>query len=294
MAVPALRRLRRPQGLRPARRGQQAALPGGRDPDHDAHQRDQHPGAGSCRPPAPASQQTRLQQAKDALPNAQAQLAAAQGEENSLLDNFQVTNSVTNGLLIRLEALDQLSAKGGSLSLVRWLLFLLFLVIEILPVSVKLMQQPGLYEQILETADRTSSAGPSGSCAAGGRDAAAGRPEGSEQDLRPSAGTADSTSRPPAGTCPTGSSCGSSSGPRPSSAAARARLRLKRQPHRARADLPACTGPTGWTRSCATWRTPGREPATATGSAPVRGPYSDGTALTMNGARASNAVQRRR
>ena len=101
-----------------------------------------------------AAQQTRLQQAKNALPNAQAQLAAAQGEENSLLNNFQGTNSASNGLLIRLEALDQLTAKGGSLSLVRWLLFLLFLVIEILPVSVKLMQRPGLYEQIAETADR--------------------------------------------------------------------------------------------------------------------------------------------
>lgn len=101
-----------------------------------------------------AAQQTRLQQAKNALPNAQAQLAAAQGEENSLLNNFQGTNSATNGLLIRLEALDQLTTKGGSLSLVRWLLFLLFLVIEILPVSVKLMQRPGLYEQIAETADR--------------------------------------------------------------------------------------------------------------------------------------------
>lgn len=101
-----------------------------------------------------AAQQTRLQHAKNALPNAQAQLAAAQGEENSLLNNFQGTNSATNGLLIRLEALDQLTAKGGSLSLVRWLLFLLFLVIEILPVTVKLMQRPGLYEQIAETADR--------------------------------------------------------------------------------------------------------------------------------------------
>jgi Domain of unknown function (DUF4407) len=101
-----------------------------------------------------AAQQTRLQQAKDALPNAQAQLAAAQGEENSLLNNFQNTNKATNGLLIRLQALDQLSAQGGTLSLVRWLLFLLFLVIEILPVSVKLMQQPGLYEQVLRTADQ--------------------------------------------------------------------------------------------------------------------------------------------
>lgn len=101
-----------------------------------------------------AAQKTRLQQAKNALPNAQAQLTAAQNEENALLNNFEGTNSAANGLLIRLEALDQLTAKGGSLSLVRWLLFLLFLVIEVLPVSVKLLQQPGLYEQILETADR--------------------------------------------------------------------------------------------------------------------------------------------
>jgi hypothetical protein len=100
-----------------------------------------------------AAQQTRLQQAKNALPTAQAQLTAAQAEEDSLLNNFQATNQATNGLLIRLQALDQLTAKGGALSTIRWLLFLLFLMIEILPVSVKLMQQPGVYEQILQTAD---------------------------------------------------------------------------------------------------------------------------------------------
>jgi Domain of unknown function (DUF4407) len=101
-----------------------------------------------------SSQASRLQQAQDALPNAQAQLKAAQTEQDSLLGNFQSTNGATNGLLIKLEALDQLSAKGGSLSAARWLLFLLFLAIELLPVSVKLMQQPGLYEQILEEKDR--------------------------------------------------------------------------------------------------------------------------------------------
>jgi hypothetical protein len=101
-----------------------------------------------------SSQATRLQQAQSALPGAQAQLAAARAEQDSLLSNFQLTNGATNGLLIRLEALDQLSAKGGSLSAARWLLFLLFLAIELLPVSVKLMQQPGLYEQILAEKDR--------------------------------------------------------------------------------------------------------------------------------------------
>jgi Domain of unknown function (DUF4407) len=101
-----------------------------------------------------ASQTTRLQQAKSALPAAQAQLSAARSEQDSLLSGFQQTNGAANGLLIKLEALDQLSAKGGSLSAARWLLFLFFLVIELLPVSVKLMQQPGLYEQILDEKDR--------------------------------------------------------------------------------------------------------------------------------------------
>ena len=101
-----------------------------------------------------SSQASRLQQAERALPNAQAQLKAAQAEQDSLLNNFQVTNSATNGLLIKLEALDQLTVKGGSLAAARWLLFFLFLAIELLPVSVKLMQRPGLYEQILEEKDR--------------------------------------------------------------------------------------------------------------------------------------------
>jgi hypothetical protein len=95
------------------------------------------------------SQASRLQQAKSALPGAQAQLAAAQAEEASLLNNFQATNSATNGLLIRLKALDQLSAGDSTLQLARILLFLLFLVIELLPVTVKLLQQPGNYELIL-------------------------------------------------------------------------------------------------------------------------------------------------
>jgi Domain of unknown function (DUF4407) len=95
------------------------------------------------------SQQRRLQQAQDALPGAEAQLTAAQAEESSLLSNFQVTNGATNGLLIRLKALDQLSAGSITLQTARLLLFLLFLVIELLPVTVKLLQPQGNYEKIL-------------------------------------------------------------------------------------------------------------------------------------------------
>ena len=101
-----------------------------------------------------ASQQSRLQQAQQALPNAQQQLKAAQDQQNALLNNFDATNAATNGLLIRLQALDQLSAGDSTLQAARFLLFLLFLVIEILPVTVKLLQQPGNYEEILRTASR--------------------------------------------------------------------------------------------------------------------------------------------
>jgi Domain of unknown function (DUF4407) len=96
-----------------------------------------------------SSQASRLQQAQSQLPSAQAELNAAQGEENSLLSNFTGTNNAANGLLIRLKALDQLSAGNSTLQTARVLLFLLFLVIEILPVTVKLLQPKGNYEKIL-------------------------------------------------------------------------------------------------------------------------------------------------
>ncbi len=95
------------------------------------------------------SQATRLAQAKSALPAAQAQLTAAQNEENSLLGNFQTNNGATNGLLIRLQALGQLSTGDSTVQMARILLFLLFLMIELLPVTVKLMTPPGNYERIV-------------------------------------------------------------------------------------------------------------------------------------------------
>jgi hypothetical protein len=101
-----------------------------------------------------SSQATRLQQAQSALPGAQAQLSAARSQQDSLLNQFQLTNAKANGLLVKLQALDQLTAQGGSLATARWLLFLLFLSIELLPVMVKLLQRPGLYEQILSEKDR--------------------------------------------------------------------------------------------------------------------------------------------
>ena len=90
-----------------------------------------------------ASKQARYQQAKSALPGAEQQLSAAQARLNELQQSFDAQNEATDGLLIRLEALNQLSGKDFTLNAARLLLFLLLLVIECLPVTVKLLQEPG-------------------------------------------------------------------------------------------------------------------------------------------------------
>ncbi len=97
-----------------------------------------------------ASTHVRLNQAKTELPAAQQQFAMATSRLDTLRLNFENQNEQTNGLLIRLQALTALSGNSFTLNAARLLLFLLFLVIECLPVTVKLLQQPGNYEAILE------------------------------------------------------------------------------------------------------------------------------------------------
>jgi Domain of unknown function (DUF4407) len=101
-----------------------------------------------------ASKQVRLKQAEQELPAAQAQLTAATDRQNTLISNFDVTNNAANGLLIRLQALAQLTSGNTTLAAARTLLFLLFLLIEVLPVTVKLLQQPGPYEELLQAMTR--------------------------------------------------------------------------------------------------------------------------------------------
>jgi hypothetical protein len=95
------------------------------------------------------SAHTRYEQAVVALPAAKQQLATATAQEGTLRSNFEAENDSTNGLLIRLQALNQLSGGNFTLNAARFLLFLLFVVIECLPVTVKLLQQPGTYEELL-------------------------------------------------------------------------------------------------------------------------------------------------
>jgi hypothetical protein len=99
-----------------------------------------------------ADQQARYQQAVTQQPVVKAEYDTALQRQNELQASFFASNQAAHGILNRLEALSQLSSGNFTVAAARFLIFLLFLVIECLPVTVKLMQQPGLYEEALQEA----------------------------------------------------------------------------------------------------------------------------------------------
>ena len=74
--------------------------------------------------------------------------------KNQLQAAYYAQNQASHGILMRLEALSQLSSGNPTVAAARLLLFLLFLVIECLPVTVKLLQRPGQYEAALREAKK--------------------------------------------------------------------------------------------------------------------------------------------
>ena len=96
-----------------------------------------------------AAQQSRYDQALTQQPIVKDEYDTALQRQNELQTSFFASNKASHGILIRLEALSDLSKSNLTVTLARFLLFLLFLVIECLPVTVKLLQQPGLYEEAL-------------------------------------------------------------------------------------------------------------------------------------------------
>jgi len=99
-----------------------------------------------------ASQEARYQQALTQLPVVKNEYSTALQRQNELQASFFATNKAAHGILVRLEALSKLSSGNFTVTAARFLLFLLFLTIECLPVTVKLLQRPGLYEEALEHA----------------------------------------------------------------------------------------------------------------------------------------------
>ncbi len=96
----------------------------------------------------------RYQQALEQLPTIRQQLSLAQNQQEELRSNFYAATDADNGWLLKLQSLDQLAARNSTFQLAIVLLALLFILLESLPLSVKLLQQPGPYERILAEAER--------------------------------------------------------------------------------------------------------------------------------------------
>jgi hypothetical protein len=91
------------------------------------------------------------QQASGDLVSVRSQLQHYQTQQANLRDQYASTLPRT-GLPIRLQALGELSSGKATLQLAFFLILLLFLWIECLPVMVKLLQGPGSYALALEKA----------------------------------------------------------------------------------------------------------------------------------------------
>jgi hypothetical protein len=99
-----------------------------------------------------SAQKNRYQEALTQRPVIQNEYNTAVRQQNQLQQSFYAQNQASHGILARLEALSQLSNGNFTVTAARFLLFLLFLVIECLPVTVKLLQKPGHYEEALRRA----------------------------------------------------------------------------------------------------------------------------------------------
>lgn len=103
------------------------------------------------------SEQSTAAEAKAQLPQAQARLKAETNLEKSQGAQFSAQNGNNGGLLIRMQALDALTAGNNTLEAARWLLFALFVAIDCMPVLVKVMLNMGPesnYDRLLEAEEK--------------------------------------------------------------------------------------------------------------------------------------------
>ena len=91
------------------------------------------------------------------LPAAQKALQAARKEQAQELGTFTSRNASNGGLLIRLQALGAVTSHDATLNAARWLLFLLFVVIDCMPVMIKVMLNLGPennYDRLLKVEEQ--------------------------------------------------------------------------------------------------------------------------------------------
>jgi hypothetical protein len=94
--------------------------------------------------------------AASSLDGDRAELTRLTEEQDRLQAAFDATNEGTGGLLMRLEALDRLGDRNGTLAAAQFMLALLFMSVEILPVLMKLLlnfSPPSAYDRLAALRD---------------------------------------------------------------------------------------------------------------------------------------------
>ncbi|MGI5324859.1 DUF4407 domain-containing protein [Actinomadura nitritigenes] len=102
-----------------------------------------------------AAKSQRVRDAQQDLPQVEQQLHQLLEEQLSLSANFDADNRAGNGLLLRITALNHAASRDTTVAMAWIFIFLLILLIECLPVTVKLIQRPGTYERMLDLVART-------------------------------------------------------------------------------------------------------------------------------------------
>ncbi|MGY1810010.1 DUF4407 domain-containing protein [Blastococcus sp. SYSU D00669] len=100
--------------------------------------------------------QRAMQQAAADLETDQAELARLTEDQAELQAAFDATNSDNTGMLIRLEALSRLTDSNATMAAAHWMLALLFICIELLPVLMKMLLNFGpktTYDRLAELRD---------------------------------------------------------------------------------------------------------------------------------------------
>src|SRR3954468_6734134 len=94
--------------------------------------------------------------AASSLETDRAELTRLTEEQDRLQAAFDATNTGSGGLLMRLEALDRLGDRNATLAAAQFMLSLLFMCVEILPVLMKLLLNfgpPSAYDQLVALRD---------------------------------------------------------------------------------------------------------------------------------------------
>jgi hypothetical protein len=107
-------------------------------------------------PAASAAEGRSASLAASSLDTDQAELARLTAEQDRLQAAFDAENEGSGGILLRLEALDRLGDKNATLAAAQFMLSLLFMCVEILPVLMKLLlnfSPPSAYDRLAALRD---------------------------------------------------------------------------------------------------------------------------------------------